>query len=745
MDTYAHSGPGAPGPQWHRLDDHLKAVGEGAGRFASSWGGAAWARAAGLWHDLGKAAPDWQEFLREAGREAHVQGEESPGDPPTGRRRGPDHSSAGAVHAQRVFGAAGLPIQFVIAGHHAGLADRPDLASRLKEKQERYEKARAAGSRDILGFVPELALPESISGAKDRDESRRLIDVFTRMVFSALVDADFLDTERFYASIGDESRDREAWPALDAYLPVLDSHLVDLESAAPASAVNEQRRRVLRWCRAAASGPRGAYTLTVPTGGGKTLSSLAFALAHARHHGLARVIVALPFISILDQTASVLAEVFEPLGRQVLVEHHSAIDPRRETASNRLASENWDAPLIVTTQVQLFESLFSNRPSRCRKLHNLADSVLILDEVQSLPVGLLAPILDQLQELRRTYGLTLLLTTATQPALHSRPLGAGPFRGLNPAPREIVPAGEMPSLFGSLRRVMVRWPSTKEVISWPSLAGDVAQRQQALAIVDKRADALALWTELKAVVEEPPLHLSALMCPAHRKEVLGQVRAALREPRCCRLVSTQVVEAGVDVDFPVVYRAMAGLESLAQSAGRCNREGRLEFGDFHVFNSPTEPPGILKHHRDIAAVMLKHDPNLDLMTPETFRQYFDRLYSRRSLDSRGIQALRQELRFESTAAEFRMIDDATETVFVPYGAAGRRAIEALRHGGPSRGRFRALQPFGVAVYPRDLGKLVSATAVDLVHESVYVLTNELYYDSNTGLRVEVESLPPMIA
>jgi CRISPR-associated endonuclease/helicase Cas3 len=473
---------------------------------------------------------------------------------------------------------------------------------------------------------------------------------------------------------------------------------------------------------------------------------LLFALSHASKWRLHRIVVALPFISILDQTARILREIFEPeLGPNVLVEHHHAIEPVRDTTMNRLASENWDAPLIVTTQVQLFESLFSRRYSRCRKLHNLANSILILDEVQTLPASLLSPIVDMLQDLQTHYGTSLLLTTATQPSLHTRPLGPWHFDGLDPRPVEIVPEPEIGELFAAYRRVQVRWPETNAPTSWAELATRLSRHRQVLAIVHRRQDAAELWTALRDLAGDDTLHLSALMCPAHRRQVLSEIRTRLDSGEECRVVSTQVVEAGVDVDFPVVYRAMAGLEALAQSAGRCNREGRLPMGQFEVFHPSTEPPGILRLHRDLALLMLGEDPSLDLMAPATFRTYFDRLYSARSRDARGIQALREAFRFEETASRFRMIDSAAEPVFVPFERDGERAVAGLRYGGPSRDRFRALQPFGVAIYPQDLREIISSGAVELLHDSVYVLVDKALYDGRLGLRSAPEPSDAWIA
>ncbi len=755
--VFAHSKEAVPKEQWHRLEDHLRSTASLAAEFARAWGGSELAFLAGLWHDLGKYAPDWQEFLAKAGSEAPVLGEdtevtiESGNRSPPKRRRGPDHSTAGSLHSLKHFGERGpgafpgLVLRFAIAAHHAGLDDRQGLKTRLDnpEKTARYERVIAQVPGDILSPGVEPALPSFLRTTGEENTLRmRRFEALVRMVFSALVDADYLDTEAFVESgRGAEARpaQRQIWRPLTEYGSVLETHLCSFDAASQ-TAVNRARRRVLKWCLAAAEGPRGAYSLTVPTGGGKTLSSLAFALRHARTHGHERVIVALPFLSILDQTADVYRKVFEETLGPSLVEHHSNVTPLRDTMANRLASENWHAPLIVTTQVQLFESLFSNRPRHCRKLHNLANSVVVLDEVQTLPVELLAPILDQLQELQQNYGVSLLLTTATQPALHSRPLGVLRFQGLDPRPVEIVPEGEANSLFEAFHRVEIEWPARPDPLDWPTLASEIVGNPQALAIVHKRQDARDLWRACETVAPGEQIHLSALMCPAHRREVLARIRRLLSDGRQCRVVSTQLVEAGVDLDFPIVYRAMAGLESLAQSAGRCNREGLLpHLGRFIVFNPVTEPPSLLKLHRDIAQVMLRAEPRLQLTRPETFRSYFDQLYATRNLDSRGVQPLRASLRFAEVAAKFRMIDDAGETVFVPYGEEGRLAIQNLRYGGPSVNAFRALQPFGVSIFPTALMELRAQSAVELFHDSIWVLVSDLNYDSNLGLVFEADS------
>ncbi|HET8798366.1 MAG TPA: DEAD/DEAH box helicase, partial [Thermoanaerobaculia bacterium] len=550
-------------------------------------------------------------------------------------------------------------------------------------------------------------------------------------------------------AVGARVPQRRHWPELSQYREPLDAELRRLTTTTTGSVtVRRARADVLRWCRDAATQTRGTFSLTVPTGGGKTLASLAFALDHALAHGLARIIVVLPFLSIIDQTAEVFRRIFGPsFGDRVLIEHHSSVRPEHDTMCNRLAAENWDAPLIVTTQVQFFESLFARRTTDCRKLHNIANSVVILDEVQTLPIGLLDPILDALQQLSTSYGTSLVLTTATQPSLHTRPLEPYPFAGLQPQPREIVPSAEIDRLFDRLRRVRVIWPQRGDdgapaPIAWPELAARIAAHPQVLAIVHKRDDARALWRE---VTDRAPgaLHLSALMCAAHRRAVLAEIGRRLDAAESCRVVSTQLVEAGVDVDFPVVYRAMAGLESLAQSAGRCNRNGALPSGDFHIFDAPTEPPRSLLAHRAIANVMLANardeGSDLDLFSPHVHRAYFDRLYAAKDRDAANVQQSRQQLNFEETARRFRMIPDETTPVFVPWGANGRRALDRFRESPPNRETLRHLQPYSVSVHEGDLRALQSRGAVELVHDMLWVLVLDSDYDETFGLDVKGEA------
>jgi CRISPR-associated endonuclease/helicase Cas3 len=692
--AFAHSIAGMPVEEWHDLETHLRDTACAAARFAACYG-ARWAYLAGLWHDAGKYS---REFQRMIGVDSTAYCE-SPGRV--------DHSTAGALLATRT--SAGLPLAFVIAGHHAGLANKVNLVGRLTRKKDLLELARAGGLPTEIQIEVLPSLPPWV-----RDEMAA--ELWMRFLYSALVDADFLDTEKFYKKEG-RSMPQAALPDLQR---LLDAHLETVTTAANCSAVNKMRARVLGYCRIAAEWMPGNFTLTVPTGGGKTLASMAFALDHAIRHNLRRVIVVLPFTSIIEQSAKTYREVF---GEGVVIEHHSNLDPERETPQNRLASENWDAPVIVTTSVQFFESLFSNRSSRCRKLHNVAESVVVFDEVQTFPAELLAPITDVLNQLSEHYCTTQVFCTATQPALGPRSDTVPPTPGVRGL-REIV--ADPPREFDAVRdRYVVQLPEIdKPAVAWEDLAGQVRAHPRVLVVVNRRDDAALL----ARLVGGRAFHLSARMCAAHRKDVLERIRDLLKSMEPCRVVSTQLIEAGVDIDFPVVFRAMAGADSLAQAAGRCNREGRnAEPGIFNVFTPPTAPPrGILRLGYQEAEILLRAG-QLDLLSPQTFTRYFESFYNKCDHDAKGVNQARGSFNFEDTARLFHMIEDAGQPVAAPYGQGPDR-VERLRREGPTRRNLRALQPFLVNLYAGEIGKLAAAGAIERVQDVVWSVVSgyEIY-------------------
>ncbi len=526
-----------------------------------------------------------------------------------------------------------------------------------------------------------------------------------------------------------------------------------------------KRAEVLRTCLAKVELPPGVFSLTVPTGGGKTLSSLAFALRHALRYGKHRVIYAIPYTSIIEQTAGIFRSIF---GDENVIEHHSnfEVDDTQETARSRLACENWDAPLIVTTNVQLLESLFASRTSRCRKLHNLVGSVIVLDEAQLLPVPYLQPVVDVLRLLIKDYGVTLVLCTATQPTLESRNGfdQARQLRGFAAGEiHEIV--DDVAGLYGALDRVKVHLPSDlKTPCNWGQLAPQIAGHDAVLAIVGRRADARELYTRVKAEDRNGLWHLSGLMCAQHRSETIADIKQALvarrqalaagQNPAPIRVISTQLVEAGVDIDFPVVYRALAGLDSIAQAAGRCNREGRLDKGQVHVFVSPKPaPPGLLRMAEQATRILWEAlPPDADPMGVERFADFFRRLYGDADLDAKDVCNLLRvgqigDVNFRTAAERFRLIDEAEgATVFVRYKRnADDDAIDVLlntlKKNGPQRWLLRKLQRYGVSIYQRDLQRLerqgdIEPLGGDFPGLYVQSFGNDVLYDQVLGINVD---------
>ncbi|WP_323029411.1 CRISPR-associated helicase Cas3' [Castellaniella defragrans] len=721
----------------HDLIAHLQDVGELAARFAQKFG-PDWAHLAGRWHDLGKFRLRFQKYIRLASgfeADAHIKGEAG---------KAP-HSTAGAMLALERFGAAGHVLAYLIAGHHAGLDDWFDgLAVRLDDPKSHAELAESLAEKppaDLLdtgAFKPDL---RAIPG------NRKGFALWVRMLFSALVDADFLDTERYMDP--DKFARRNAWPALEELAPLFDAHMEKLATQAKPTDVNKLRADILHQCREAATLEPGLFSLTVPTGGGKTLSGMAFALEHARHHGKRRIIHVIPYTSIIEQTADVFRGIFG----DAVIEHHSNAEssPEQETSASRLACENWDAPIIVTTNVQFFESLFASRTSRCRKLHNIVDSVVILDEAQLLPPEFLQPILDTLNLLTQFYGVTVVLSTATQPALASREYFEvrQNLRGLDNV-REII--ADPDALYTALERVEVRLPvDWHQPTDWPQLAEEICAHDSALVIVNTRQDARALWEAM------PPgtLHLSALMCGAHRSQVINDIKARLKAGLPTRVVSTQLVEAGVDVDFPVVYRALAGLDSIAQAAGRCNREGALDGkGKVIVFIPPKPAPcGLLRQGEDACRAVLRDAVDTPL-TRARYAAYFERLYHGCQLDAAGIGSLlavdgeKLAVRFRTAAKAFRLIDDEDSVPIVVryYGKEGEdRSIDQwlalLRHDGPQRWLMRKLQRYTVTLHQRQAVPLLERREIEEILPGLYaqIEKGDWVYDERLGLLPEGRS------
>lgn len=719
----------------HDLADHLKCVAALAAEHARVFGAHDWAYLAGLWHDLGKYRPRFQHYIRKVSgfdfeADAHIKGE-APGKAP--------HSTAGAMLACDRFKEAGRVLAYLIAGHHAGLydwnSDNSNLTYRLQQQSSRDELNEALAQyppADILDhgtFNPDMS---AIPGKKEG------FALWVRMLFSCLIDADRLDTEA-YMDAG-KSAQRGGWPDLQTLLEQFDIFMASKTASADPTPVNQLRADILRQCREKATDAPGLFSLTVPTGGGKTLSSMAFALEHAKRYHKRRIIYVIPYTSIIEQTADTFRDIFG----DAVIEHHSnaETDPDKENHKSHLACENWDAPIVVTTNVQFFESLFAAKTSRCRKLHNIVDSVVVLDETQLLPAEFLQPILDVLNLLTQHYGVTAVLSTATQPALATREYfdAKNNMRGLEGV-REIM--GDPDALYAKLERVNVRLPADWNTpTSWVTLADEIKQFDSVLTIVNRRNDARELW----GLMPEGTLHLSALMCGEHRSQLIQQIKARLKSGVPTRVVSTQLVEAGVDVDFPVVYRALAGLDSIAQAAGRCNREGRLEKGEVVVFvPSKPAPLGMLRKGEDACRSVLHAHPGQPLERG-LFGKYFERLYNACDLDAQGIVELLKvdgqslAVNFRSAADKFKLIDDEDSApVIVHYrGTDGSddkidKLLNTLRKDGPKRWLMRKLQRYTVTAHRREIIKLLAQGDVIEIIPGLFVQNSDWLYHSKLGL------------
>jgi CRISPR-associated endonuclease/helicase Cas3 len=656
-----------------------------------------------------------------------------------------DHSAAGAIFAVDKNKGIGQILGYLISGHHTGLPDWYDeigtrghtLPERLKNSEHLQNALKGNPPESVLN----VAFP-STSPCQQQTGDKEMVHLWIRMLYSCLVDADFLDTERFMNT--EQSIHRPSKVDIASLKDRLDRYMSTKEAVALDTPVNHARKEILRVCRdKGISLGQGLFSLTVPTGGGKTLASMAFALEHALKHGKKRIIVAIPYTSIIEQTAAVYREVF---GNDAVLEHHSNLDPKKETSQSRLAAENWDAPIIVTTNVQLFESLFAAKSSACRKLHNIVNSVVVLDEAQMLPTDYLQPIVSVIKTLAGYFKTSVVLCTATQPVLTGK-IGTG-IDILNGFPegsvRELIPDPE--KLFTIFQRVRVQIlgnaDSRKE---WEDVAKQLLAHEQVLCIVNTRKDCRLLHDLM------PPetTHLSALMCAEHRSDIISNVKLKLNDGKPIRVVSTQLLEAGVDIDFPKVYRAFAGLDSIAQAAGRCNREGRLECGDVYVFNPPKpSPAGRLLKAENVAQEMFRIAPELALsLMPGAFRDYFVRYFNGlNGFDTKqimdllaGPDAQHCKVQFRTAAKRFKLIDDTMQHGVIVKYRNGNADIDALinqlRYGGPNRTLMRQLQRYSVNVYDQDVKQLRKKGLIEEVN-GVWVQTGNSLYHPVFGLNID---------
>jgi len=711
----------------HLLSEHLDETARIAEKYAAKFHSGPWGKAAGLAHDTGKGRLVWQNYIRSKSgyydEEAHLE---------TKHGKIP-HAIHGAKLVEELFGKGiGRLLAYSIAGHHAGLPDWSS-AEGAGQSSLQFQGSKIDDLKDInTQFRNKI---HSLKPDHPPWKFARGLDLslWIRMLYSCLVDADFLDTEQYMDFA--RSGSRGGYCSMPALLERLNWYNKQLDETSADTPVNHIRRNIRAKCVQMACEPQGIFSLSVPTGGGKTLSSLAFGLEHAVCHGLDRIIYVIPYTSIIEQNADVFSSA---VGEDQVVEHHSSLDEDDSTVKSRLASENWDAPVIVTTAVQFFDSLFAAKSSRCRKLHNIARSVVVLDEAQLVPVEYLKPVLETMQLLVDHYHVSFVISTATQPAFRDQSIDGRQFAGLKKI-TEIM-GDNVEALYDSLKRVDVKLPEDINVATtWAKVAGELIQHEQVLCIVSDRKSC----RELFGLMPKGTLHLSALMCGQHRSEIIEKIKQKLENKSPVRVISTQLVEAGVDFDFPVVYRALAGLDSIAQAAGRCNREGKLSgLGKVVVFNAPRKaPPGILRKAADTTRSIFSthgHDP----LNHRLFEKFFAELYWKaNSLDLKEIISLLNpempdcSIFFRTAAERFRIIDDSLQkTVLVRYGE-GKGLIDLLKSKGPERWLLRKLQRYTVNIYNDDFKQMRQRGAIEEVQPNIYAIATDIDYSAEIGLLV----------
>ena len=750
---YAHSAENRPQGDWQTLKNHAENVAMLAAQFAEPFGAADIARYTGLLHDLGKYSDPFQDRLR-------------------GVAKPVNHSTAGAKEAIARWQLIGKLMAFCIAGHHAGLANGSG-----EGKNRSTLKERLAANIPALNPVwqAEIPLPEKIALSPpkrhpdyhnfDQDKQvahcRFIESFFIRMLYSCLVDADYLDTEAFYVKLENETIERGNYPVLNDLQQAFNQHLQNVRADAKKHSeggqaeLNRLRSEILEHAQQLAAEPPGLFTLTVPTGGGKTYTSMAFALEHARQHGQRRIIYVVPFTTIIEQNADEFRKAFGDLGEAAVLEHHSTFDDRklqdRDTRDKlRHATENWDAPVVITTAVQFFESLFADRSARCRKLHNIAGSVIILDEAQMLPLHLLRPIMAAIDELARNYRCTIVMCTATQPAISADNGFYGGFSDV----REIAP--EPARLYAALRRTTVRYIGSRSDVE---LLEQLTNHPQLLIIVNNRRHARSLYDSAKHL--DGTYHLTTLMCAEHRSQVLETLRARLKAGAPCRLIATSLIEAGVDISFPRLMRAEAGADSIAQAAGRCNRENqwsaeKSEVLIFHPEEKWQAPPELATN----AACMRETLRNEgDLLAPKVMTAYFARIYDLNDLDKhhildRLIANAGRELNFpfQTIAEKCRVIEsNHMLPLLIPYDAKAEALINDLEHADTIGGLLRQLQRYTVQVPEKSLRELLNAGLVEVINDKHFgnqfyaLIPGTTLYDAAAGLNwtnnvfIEVEN------
>ncbi|SHF68304.1 CRISPR-associated helicase, Cas3 family [Bacteroides luti] len=704
-----------------KLEEHLVGTAEMAKQFCKEIDCYLWGYQIGIWHDIGKYNSYFQKYIK---INSGYLGDE-------GTMNKTDHSSAGAIYAKECFPRIWQPLAYIISGHHSGLLNWDNELGITGDLQSRLQKKI---SEDIRLFLPDkykqpLELPIPFDGKLNEKN----IHLWIRMMFSCLVDSDYLDTERFMNP--DSFYKRGHYSSIPDLKNKFDAYMESLNESASNTFVNTLRSEIYSACINSGESENGFFTLNVPTGGGKTLSSMGFSLTHAVKNSKKRIIVVIPYTSIIVQTAQTFRDIF---GEENVIEHHSNLDNDKCSEEHKLAIENWDAPIIVTTNVQFFESLYSNRTSSCRKLHNIANSIIILDEAQMLPPEFLKPILSVLNELNKLFNVSVLFTTATLPVLTGK-IGTGEstFKGIEAPVTNIIKNTD--EIETCLKRVSIEMPEKNEQISYTDLAQELLNYNQVLCILNTRNECSELYKSMPT----DTLHLSRMMCSAHIMNTIKEIKRKLLSSESVRVVSTQLIEAGVDMDFPVVYRVFAGLDSIAQAAGRCNREGKLnkegKLGKVKVFYSEKGAPrGFIRKGADALTDLLYSNQSNDYLCSSTFRNYFIRFYSKiNSFDKAKIKenlwdgAREMKFQFATAANNFRLIDDNGKSIIVWYNES-TELIDLLKRKGPEPWLMRKLQQYSVSVRDADFIQLAKEGRIEKYHD-IWVQADPYLYNTKVGL------------
>ena len=722
MGYYAHTTNNLDKSDWQTVKEHLVETAILSEKFAEKFNQKNLGYLAGLYHDLGKYSEKFQKRLE--GDSSRV-----------------DHSTAGAKKVFEKFNTIGkIILAYSIAGHHSGLLDTNGLEDRLNSKIEDY-----SAYKDDLSEISDKtsALIQEIKPLIKQDDIKASgfsLSFLTRMIYSCLVDADWLNTEEFCqksdGTYEENGKLRSNFDELATLDKRLEEYLQRFENSK--GKINEKRREILHQCLSKAKNPKGLYSLTVPTGGGKTLSSLGFALKHAITNNQDRIIYTIPYTSIIEQNAGIFRGIF---GDENVLEHHSNFvfedkDDENEIRKNqklKYATENWDIPIIATTNVQFFESLFSHKKSRCRKLHNIANSVIVMDEAQMIPINYLIPCVRAVEELVKYYNCTFVLCTATQPSLDDK------FTDIKPV--EII--SNTQDLFDFFKRVEVDNIGKR---SDDELIEEISGLDQVLTIVNSKKHAKELYSRLKS--SDGVFHLSTLMCPIHRKETIKKIKKRLKENLPTKVISTQLIEAGVDIDFPYVYRSSAGLDSIAQSAGRCNREGKLDQGTVRVFQAPEyKIRGYLSRTAEVGSIIVEKFK--DVLSTQAVKEYFNHLYffeGKEQLDKKNIMdkfkltsSGEEIFEFEKASKKFNFIEEPTTSIIILFDDKAQEILEKIKYTDYPKKYLKQLQPYTVNLRESDFKALQDKGFIENINNIVLVLNDMSRYDSTEGLIIDKNS------